>query len=190
LTTEAPQTHLEPDCYTYDPEHPTPTIGGSILSSVYALGSVEVSEAQRRADVVTYTTVPLESPLDVVGPLRLVLYASSSARDTDFSARLTDVFPDGRAIQLQSGILRARYRNAEAELLEPGQIYRLEIDLWATANRFERGHCLRLDVSSADFPRFDRNTNRGGEPGPPLRARQTVYHDPGHPTCLIVSVSG
>jgi predicted acyl esterase len=190
LAAAAPREGGEPDRYTYDPEDPTPTLGGSILSAVCPPGSVDVSEVQTRADVLTYTTEPLERSLDVVGPLRLILYASSSALDTDFSARVSDVFPDGRAIQLQSGILRARYRNPEPELLEPGRIYRLEIDLWATANRFDRGHRLRLDISSADFPRFDRNTNRGGEIGPPVRAMQSIHHDSDHPSHLVLSVLG
>jgi predicted acyl esterase len=190
LSTQAPQQPSKPDRYLYDPRDPTPTVGGSILSYVYRPGSVDVSAAQNRADVVTYTTARIERALDVVGPLRLILYASSTALDTDFSARLSDVFPDGRVIQLQSGMLRARYRNVsrEPELLEPGRIYRLEIDLWATANRFEVDHRLRLDIASADFPRFDRNSNRGGEPGPPLPAVQTIYHDAEHPSHLIVSV--
>ena len=126
----------------------------------------------------------------VVGPLRLVLYASSTARDTDFVARLSDVFPDGRAIQLQNGVLRARYRNIESgpELLDPGRVYRFEIDMWATANRFRSGHRLRCDISSADFPRLDRNTNRGGEEGPPLRAEQTIHHDAERPSHLLLPV--
>jgi len=190
LTRQLPHLPSEPDRYDYNPENPTPTVGGSIVSSVYPAGSVDVSEVQRRSDVVIYTTAPLECDMDVVGPLRLILYASSSARDTDFSARLSDVFPDGRAIQLQSGILRARYRNLDGdpELLEPGHIYRFEIDMWATANRFQIGHRLRLDISSSDFPRFDRNTNRGGEDGPPVPAIQTIYHDSEHPSHLLVSV--
>jgi uncharacterized protein len=153
---------------------------------------VDVSEAQKRADILTYTTPPLEAALDLVGPLRLHLYASSSALDTDFSARVSDVFPDGRAIQLQSGILRARYRKGDAdpELLEPGRIEYFDIDLWATSNRFAKGHRLRLDICSADFPRFDRNTNRGGIVGPPLRATQTIHHDAGHPSHLLVSLIG
>jgi len=153
---------------------------------------VDVSEVQRRDDVLTYTTEPLQTDLDVVGPLRLVLYAASSAVDTDFSGRLSDVFPDGRAIQLQSGMLRARYRNPEGdpELLEPGRIYLLQIDMWATANRFKAGHRLRLDISSADFPRYDRNANRGGAPGDPIPAAQSIYHDPEHPSHLVVSVIG
>jgi putative CocE/NonD family hydrolase len=140
--------------------------------------------------VLTYSTDVLEHDLDVVGPVRMILYASSSARDTDFVVRLSDVFPDGRAIQLQNGILRTRYRNSagEPELIDPGKVYRLEIDLWATANRFKAGHRLRIDIASADFPRFDRNSNRGGESGGPVRAHQTIHHGPATPSCLVFSV--
>jgi len=131
----------------------------------------------------------LEHDLDVVGPLSMILYASSSAVDTDFVVRLSDVFPDGRAIHLQLGILRARYRNpAEPELLERGRVYRLVIDLWATACRFKAGHRIRVDVSSADFPHFDRNTNRGGEPGDPVPADQTIFHDSERPSHLVLPV--
>jgi predicted acyl esterase len=188
LTTESPRTSSDPDCYTYDPNHPTPTVGGSLVSFLYPSGSVDVSEVQKRPDVLVYTSAPLERDLDVVGPLRVILYASSSAADTDFAARLSDVFPDGRAIQLQNCMLRARYRNPEPELLVANQIYRFEIDLWATANRFKRGHCLRVDISSADFPKYDRNSNRAGEPSDPAPARQTIYHDREHPSHLLVSV--
>jgi predicted acyl esterase len=190
LQTQPPQSASEPDSYTYDPNNPTPTIGGSIVSFLYPPGSVDVSEAQQRPDVLVYTTAPLERDLDVVGPLRMILYASSSAVDTDFNVRLSDVFPDGRAIQLQNCALRARYRGPEPELLEPGKIYRLEIDLWGTANRFKAGHQLRVDIASADFPKFDRNSNLGGEAGEPLKAQQKIYHDPEHPSHLMVSVLG
>lgn len=190
LGDEPPRCASEPDSYTYDPTDPPPTVGGSIISYVYPPGSVDVSEVQKRRDVLSYTTAPLERSLDVVGPLRLILYVSSSATDTDFSARLSDVFPDGRAVQLQSGMLRARYRNVDGdpELLEPGRIYRLEIDVWATANRFKPGHRLRLDVCSADFPRFERNSNRGGTQGPPIPAVQRIYRDVEHPSHLMICV--
>src|SRR5262249_35825750 len=104
--------------------------------------------------------------------------------------RLSDVFPDGRAIQIQNGVLRARYRNLQEEpaALIPGEIYRLEIDLWATANRFKAGHRLRVDVCSADFPRFDRNATRAGEPGAPLPAEQSIYLDREHASYLRVEV--
>ncbi len=190
LTSQAPQSPAPPDDYTYDPHDPPPTKGGSIVSWVYPPGSVDVSDVQARPDVLTYSTEPLTEDLDVVGPLTMVLYASSSAVDTDFVARLTDVFPDGRAIQLQAGALRTRYRDlgGEPSFLEPGQVYRLEIDLWATANRFKAGHRLRVDISSGDFPKFDRNTNRGGEPGDPIPARHRIYRDPAHPSHLEVRV--
>jgi uncharacterized protein len=190
LATQEPQIPAEPDSYVYDPDDPAPTKGGSIVSYVYPPGSVDVSDVQQRADVLTYTTDPLEQDLDVAGPLRMVLYASSSAVDTDFVARLTDVFPDGRAIQLQTGALRTRYRDPQGEprFLEPGRVYRLEIEMWPTANRFKPGHRLRIDISSADFPKFDRNTNRGGAAGGPVPARQTIYHDPEHPSHLEVCV--
>jgi predicted acyl esterase len=192
LTVDPPREQSNPDRYIYDPEDPTPTRGGNIVSYVYTPGSVDVGGIQQRADVLSYTTAPLDQDLDVVGPLWLILYASSSAIDTDFSARLSDVFPDGRAIQLQSVTLRARYREpyGDPEFLEPGRIYRLKIDMWATANHFAAGHRLRLDVSSADFPKFDRNSNRGGEPGSSIPAEQTIYHDPDHPSHLLLSVLG
>jgi len=190
LSIHPPDEASPPDPYVYDPNDPTPTVGGSIVSYLYTPGSVDVSAAQRRSDVLTYTTEPMQHDLDVVGPLRVVLFASSSAVDTDFCARLSDVFPDGRAIQLQNCVLRARHRKPRCapSLLAPGRVYEFEIDLWATANRFKAGHRLRLDISSADFPKFDRNANRGGEPGAPVPAMQTIYHDAKHPSRLLVCV--
>jgi uncharacterized protein len=119
-----------------------------------------------------------------------VLYASSSVRDTDFCARVSDVFADGRAIQLQSALLRTRHRDVERgpAWLEPGRIYCLEIDLWATANRFMAGHRLRVDICSADFPKFDRNSNCAGAPGPAIRATQKIYHDSQYPSHLLLSI--
>lgn len=192
LDAAPPPAAVEADTYIYDPDDPTPTLGGSILSAVYRAGSVDVSSVQQRGDVVTYTSDILDKDLDVAGPLRLVLYASSSAVETDFYGRLSDVFPDGRAIQLQNGVLRTRYRpladESEGALLEPGRIYLFEIDMWATANRFAAGHRLRLDISSADFPKFERNRNRGGSPGPSVKATQTIFHDEKHPSHLVIPV--
>ena len=190
LSEDPPRSAGKPDEYTYDPQDPTPTVGGSIVSYVYTPGSVDVSNVQRRKDVLTYTSDTLKEDLDVIGPLRVILYASSSAKDSDFVARLSDVFPDGRAVQLQNGLLRARYRDLEggAQLLEPGRIYPLEIDMWATANRFKAGHRLRVDISSADFPRFDRNANLGGASGAPIPAQQAIYRDAEHPSRLLLPV--
>src|SRR6185437_12267750 len=192
LSLTRPSQASPPDSYTYLPDDPTPTVGGSIVSNVYHAGSVDVSDVQRRPDVLTYTTDILSRDLDVIGSLKLILHVSSTAPDTDFSARLSDVFPDGRAVQMQSGIIRARYRNlsGEPELLVPGQVYALSIDMWATAVRFKAGHRVRVDICSADFPRFDRNANRGGEPGAPVAAIQSIYRDLQHPSHLLVSVLG
>lgn len=190
LSTTPSQEHQAVDQYVYDPLDPTPTVGGSIVSWVYPPGSVDVSAVQQRNDILTYTTEPLAQDIDVVGNLRAVLHASSSAVDTDFAVRLSDVAPDGRAVQLQNGLLRARYRELGrgAEPLVPGEIYPLEIDMWVTANRFKAGHRIRVDISSADFPRFDRNTNLGGAPGDPVPATQTVHRDASHPSHVLLPI--
>jgi len=192
LSERAPDAPGAPTVFRYDPMDPAPTLGGCIVSSVIAAGSVDVSGAQERPDVIVFTSPELAQDLDVVGPLKMVLHASTSAVDTDFVVRLSDVFPDGRAIQLQNGILRARYRNLPeaASLLEPGAVYQFEIDMWATANRFRAGHRIRVDIASADFPRFDRNTNTGGLSEVPIVATQTVFHDPDRPSHLVLSVIG
>ncbi|MDT9598712.1 CocE/NonD family hydrolase [Sphingosinicella rhizophila] len=178
--------------FDYDPADPAPTLGGNLVSSVIAPGSVDVSGAQQRPDVISFTSPVLAEDMDIVGHLKMVLHASSTAVDTDFVVRLTDVFPDGRAIQLQNGILRARYRDLPeaATLLEPGAIYELEVDMWATANRFEAGHRVRIDISSADFPHYDRNTNTGGLSDTPIVARQTIFHDAARPSHLVFGLIG
>ncbi|MGX9148136.1 CocE/NonD family hydrolase [Mesorhizobium sp. 128a] len=190
LETSHPAGEAKSDSYTYDPDDPTPTMGGSILSHAYRPGSVDIAGLQQRADVLCYTTTALDADLDVAGPLRLVLYASSSALETDFYGRISDVFPDGRAIQLQSGVLRTRYRGPVPAPLEPGKVYCFEIDMWATANRFAAGHRVRLDISSADFPKYQRNQNRGGAPGPSVCANQTVFHGGEYPSRLLLPVLG
>ena len=126
----------------------------------------------------------------MVGPIRLVLHASSSARDTDFYGRLSDVFPDGRAIQLQSGMVRARYRNPEGEpeLLEPGKIYRFDIDMWATANRFAAGHRLAPRHLLRRFPQIRAQQQPRRRAGTFRLARQTIYHDAEHPSQLLLPV--
>jgi putative CocE/NonD family hydrolase len=129
----------------------------------------------------------------VTGPVKLELYANSSAVDTDFTAKLVDVWPNGFAQNLTEGIVRARYRDSQEapQLMNPGQIYEFTIDLWSTSNVFRQGHRLRLEVSSSNFPRFDRNLNTG-ETGEFARrfvtATNTIYHDSQHPSALIVPV--
>ena len=118
---------------------------------------------ERRDDVLVYTGAPLEEDLELTGPIEVKLFVSTSAPDTDFVARLCDVYPDGRSMLVCDGVVRARYRNSLSapEPLEPGRVYELPIDLWSTSIVFNRGHCIRVDVSSSNYPRFDRNPNTG-----------------------------
>jgi len=143
--------------------------------------------------VLVYSTPVLDQPVEVTGPIELCLFVASSAPDTDFTGKLVDVYPDGRAIILTEGILRARYRNSftEPELLEPGSVYELRLNLWATANVFLPGHRIRLEVSSSNFPRFDRNSNTGGditsEPADQYQpAINRIFHDAAYPSHLIL----
>lgn len=155
-----------PDIFLYNPLRPVPTVGGQvILPGANAMGPCDQREVETRDDVLVYSTPILEQPIEVTGPIELSLFVSSSAPDTDFTGKLVDVFPDGRAIILTEGILRARYRNSfsKLELLEPGTIYEIQLDLWSTSNVFLPGHRIRLEVSSSNFPRFDRNSNTGGD---------------------------
>ncbi len=197
LSTEAPGDEAE-DIYLYNPRRPVPTVGGAIYMSM-ALGMDQGPRDQRsveaREDVLCYTTTLLEQPVEVTGPIELVLYISSSARDTDFTGKLVDVSPDGRTEILTDGILRARYRESfsEPSLLSPGQIYELHLDLWATSNVFKAGHRIRLEVTSSNFPRFDRNTNTGGTIETEtekdfVQAVNRVYHDSAHPSHLILPI--
>ena len=140
-----------------------------------------------------YTTEPLRSPLEVTGPLRMLLYASSSTPDTDFTAKLVDVAPCGCARNLTDGILRARFRKSMSEetLLEPGEVALFDIDMVATSNVFLPNHRLRLEISSSNFPRFDRNPNtgeQGGHSGEMATALQTVLHDNAYPSRLLLPV--
>jgi putative CocE/NonD family hydrolase len=183
------------DRYVYDPDDPVPTLGGSNLSKC-PVGPHDQTKAEKREDVLVYTSGELTSELEVTGPVKVVLYAASSAADTDWTAKLVDVHPDGRPFNLCDGIIRARYR-ASADghdgptLIEPGNVYRYEIDLWVTSNVFLPGHKIRVEISSSNFPRFDRNLNTGDPCGTGttwLKATQTIYHDRDHPSHIVLPV--
>jgi hypothetical protein len=140
--------------------------------------------------VLVYTSEPLTEDVHVVGPVTAVLYASSSP-DTDWVVRLCDVWPDGRSMTVCDGILRARYRESYERpvLMEPGQVYRFEVDLRATAQTFQAGHRLRVHVTSSDFPRYDRNLNTGGQVARETVgqvASNTVFHDSVRPSHLLL----
>jgi uncharacterized protein len=188
------------DRYTYDPADPVPTTGGAtccIYPAAYPeimrWGPYDQRDVELRKDVLTYTSEPMERDVTVVGPVTVVLHAATSARDTDFTAKLVDVHPDGYARHLTDGILRARFRESTTQptLLQPGKIYELRIDLAATANTFRAGHRIRLEVSSSNFPWYDRNLNTGGHPALESRfipAQQTIHHGAAHRSRLIVNV--
>jgi putative CocE/NonD family hydrolase len=196
LSTEAPA-QTAADTFLYDPQRPVPSLGGRVMapSTANAAGPVDQRPAETRDDVLCFTSPVLTEPLEVTGHVSLTLYASSSAPDTDFTGKLVDVFPDGRAIFLTDGIIRARYRNslAEPEPLTPGEPVELGLDLSVTSNVFRPGHRIRLEVSSSNFPRFDRNTNTGGviadeSAGEAIVAVNRVLHGPGYPSRLILPV--
>ena len=178
-----------PDRYVYDPADPVPTgaMGG------YSRSPADPTEIERRPDVLVYTSAPLDEALEVTGYIELVLTVSSSAPDTDFTGKLIDVAPDGTARTLTDGILRARYRNGfeTPELLAPGAPTRLSIDLLATSNVFLPGHRIRVEVSSSNFPRFDRNPNTGAPFATDSEtrvARQAIHHDAVHVSYVVLPV--
>jgi putative CocE/NonD family hydrolase len=180
----SPPSGEPPDHFTYDPQFPVPTRGGGNCCDPQLVpwGAFDQREVEARSDVLVYSTGPLEADLEVTGPIILKLFASTDGRDTDFTAKLVDVFPDGRAINLTDGIVRGRYRRGTDEevLLTPGETNEFTVDLWVTANVFRAGHRIRLEVSSSNFPRFDRNPNTGNPFGQDAQlrvARQTVFHD-------------
>ena len=203
LSVEEPRPDEPADRYDYDPADPVPTIGGvnSVLTMTQGAqtpirpGPVDQRALERRDDVLVYTSEPLDRDLEVIGPVEMVLYAASSAKDTDFIVRLCDVYPDGSSIFLTEGIIRARYRNSvegeSAELLEPGEVAEYRIRCYPAANVFRRGHRVRLDVTSSSFPRFSRNLNTGEDVGTGTRmqvAHQTVLHTSRYPSRIVLPV--
>jgi putative CocE/NonD family hydrolase len=183
------------DTYVYDPRNPVPTRGGGLCCWQAALppGAYDQREVEARPDVLVYSTDPLEDDLEVTGPLEVHLWAATSAPDTDFTAKLVDVYPCGYARNVQDGIVRARYRASqeEARPVEPGVVYEYAIDLWSTSNVFLAGHRIRVEISSSSFPRYDRNPNTGqpvGEDAELRVATQTVLHDAGHPSHIVLPV--
>ncbi len=195
LSTAAPESESS-DKYAYDPADPVPTDGGPLCCDPWHLpaGPRDQRPAENRDDVLVYTTSAFDADFEVTGPVSVDLYASSSAVDTDFTAKLVDVWPNGFAQNLTEGIVRARYRKSQEkpEFMNPNEVYRFSIDLWATSNVFLRGHRLRLEISSSNFPRFDRNLNTGEDQGRSthwVKATNWVYHDRTHPSALILPVA-
>ncbi|HEY1910532.1 MAG TPA: CocE/NonD family hydrolase [Vicinamibacterales bacterium] len=184
------------DTFTYDPANPVPARGGSICCTGNPKdqpGSYDQSDIEQRADVLVYSTGILREGLELTGPIKAVIALSSDAPDTDVTVKLLDVFPDGRAMNMQEGITRARYRDGfdQARLMKPGTIYDVPVDLHATSWYLPAGHRLRVDVSSSNFPRFDRNLNTGGRNYDETTwrlATNSVHHSPDHASRLILPV--
>jgi len=179
--------------YVFDPDNPVPSIGGRYANggtpgcaqdqvcNPKIPGCKDSLPLNQRADVLSYSTPPLEAPLTVTGKLRARLWISSDAPDTDFTAKLIDVYPNGYALILADGQIRARYRSGfeRAQMLEPGRVYPVDIDLASTSNLFAAGHRIRLDISSSNYPKFDPNPNTGEAAGRwtrRVKARNSVWH--------------
>jgi putative CocE/NonD family hydrolase len=195
LGPEPPAAAEEPDDYVYDPSDPCPTRGGTLLlPRTHPAGPVDQSPLLDRRDVLVYTSEPLERDLEVTGPVAAVLYAATSARDTDWVVKLCDVRPDGRTLNVCDGILRASYRDRAWDSprpVEPGAVERYEVDLWATSIVFRAGHRLRVLVTSSDFPRYDRNPNTGAlgvEASTTEAARQRVFHDASRASHVLLPI--
>ena len=212
LSPERP-TDAVPTRFSFDPRDPVPTIGGGISAAGPIMdagafdqrghstffGCNDTLPLNARSDVLTFQTPPLESDVEVTGPITVKLHAASSARDTDFTAKLIDVcplsedYPDGMAVNLTDSIIRARYRNGwdKPVFLEPGEIYEFTFQLYPTSNVFKKGHRIRIDISSSNYPRFDVNPNTGGDLGLERRfeiAEQAIYHDAEHPSHVVLPI--
>jgi putative CocE/NonD family hydrolase len=191
LSTSAPAADQPHDSYTYDPAQPVPFITDPTSSQIG--GPDDYSALERRDDVLVYVTAPLTQAVEVTGPVRVDLYASSSAPDTDFMAMLLDIWPNGFRQRLCDGMVRARFRDGmeQPTLIEPGRIYQYTIDCWNTAQVFQVGHRIGLAISSSAFPKYDRNLNTGeplGQTTAMAVAEQRIYHDAEHPSAVILPV--
>jgi putative CocE/NonD family hydrolase len=184
-----------PDHFLYDPHHPAPTRGGAVCSNpkLMPAGPLDQTDVEKRNDVLVYTSDPLREDLEVTGPVGATIYVSTSANDTDFSAKLVDVSPEGRPLLITDGIARLRYRMS---LLAPVFVkrntpYQVHIDAGVTSWMFERRHRIRLEISSSNFPRFDRSLNTIGPNANAVEmvaAAQTVYHEKEYPSVLVLPV--
>ncbi|MFF5262923.1 CocE/NonD family hydrolase [Actinomadura viridis] len=190
-----PASGQKPDRYTYDPRNPVPSVGGHSCCENRGgqQGPYDQQTVEARPDVLVYTSPELTADTHVTGPISVELYASSSARDTDWTAKLVDVAPDGTARNLNNGILRASFRESSTRPtpIRPGKVYKYTIKIWPTSNLFKAGHRIRLDISSSDFPQYAPNPNTGEKFGQSARVRtahQTVLHDARHPSSVTLPV--
>jgi hypothetical protein len=195
LSTTPPAAGQDPDHYDYYPITPVPSVGGHSCcgAATGSQGPYDQEAVEQRPDVLVYTSPPLATDTEVTGPITVTLYASSSAPDTDWTAKLVDVHPDNTAVNLNNGIQRASFRDPTTNPtpITPGQIYQYTITVWPTSNLYRAGHRIRLEISSSDFPQFDPNSNTGSWAGQETNtqiAHQTVLHDPQHPSHLLLPI--
>lgn len=191
--TDTPTVAAPSDRFTYDPADPVPTVGGNTRSFPLVVGPADQRVVQTRRDVLVYTGPPLDRDLEISGRILCRLFAASTNTDTDFTAKLVDVHPDGEARILTDGIIRARYRDSftTPSLIEPGRVYAYTIDLWSASHVFRRGHRIQLEIASSNFPKYDRNPNTGGRFGADTEwrvAEQTVLHDRRFASHLVLPV--
>jgi hypothetical protein len=195
LTTSPPAAN-SPDTFTYDPMNPVLSYGGNVCCTGTAIqaGSFDQRKMEARADVLVYTSEPFKEGLELSGPIVPTLYVSSDAKDTDFTVKVLDVYPDGRAYNLDESIQRMRYRDGYETppvWMEPGKVYKVELQPLTTSNYFAPGHRLRIEVSSSNFPRFDRNLNTGGnnyDETTGVVAHNAVHHSKQYPSAITITV--
>lgn len=185
-----------PDTFTYDPMNPVPSYGGNVCCTGNAVtgGAFDQRKMEARADILVYSTEPLKEGVEVSGPLEATLYVSSDAKDTDFTVKVIDVYPDGKAYNLDETIQRARYREGyekQPVWLEKDKVYKLTLQPMTTSNFFPAGHRLRIEISSSNFPRFDRNLNTGGnnyDEATGVVAHNAIHHSEQYPSQITVSI--
>jgi uncharacterized protein len=194
LATASPSSD-QPDSFTYDPMNPVPSYGGNVCCTGNAVqgGAFDQQKMEARPDILVYSSEPLKEGLEVSGPIEATLYVSSDAKDTDFTVKLIDVYPDGRAYNLDETIQRVRYRDGydKQVWMEPGKVYKVVLSPMNTSNYFEAGHRIRIEISSSNFPRFDRNLNTGGhnyDEASGVTAHNAVHHSTQHPSKVTLTV--
>jgi hypothetical protein len=189
LSTEKPEAAASSATYRYDPKDPVPTLGGGNLT--IARGPMDQRPVEKRADVILFTTPVLTEPVEATGRIKVKLWASSSCTDTDFTAKLCDVYPDGRSMIVCDGIIRTRCRESTSrpKLMKPGEVYPFDIDLWSTSIIFNKGHRIRVAISSSNNPRYEPNANTGepyGQSDKTVVAENTIYLDKARPSHIIL----
>jgi putative CocE/NonD family hydrolase len=187
----------KPDSFTYDPNNPVPSYGGNVCCTGNAVqgGAFDQRKMEARPDILVYSTEPLKDGLEVSGPIEVTLYVSSDVKDTDFTVKLIDVYTDGRAYNLDETIQRVRYRDGydKQVWMEPGKVYKVSLSPMTTSNYFNAGHRIRIEISSSNFPRFDRNLNTGGhnyDESEGVVAHNVVHHSKQHPSEVKLTVAG